>query len=199
MTTLVVAPHYGDAELSASLAVPGASLLVIAGADAARRAEQEAACAALRCDLLPPGRLPDGHIGEGVQTVSLIEKAIYATRADTILIPPLLDSHQDCRAVHHAGISAARRSPLTVVEYETVSALPEWIPNLWEAMTEEEIDTQINAARLHVSQSHRVYMQPEWIRTRAGYRGQQIGVPFAQAYRYVRAVGHLPGSTPYGG
>lgn len=199
MTVLVVSPHYDDSELSASLALPGAHILVIAGGDRDRRAEQERACEALRSTLLRPGHLPDGCVDDGPQTVGLIQKALRISGADTLLIPPLLDSHQDHRAVHRAAISAARRSALTIVEYETVSALPEWIPNLWEAMTPEELDEQVRAVQLHVSQSARPYMQKSWIETRAAYRGQQIGIPLAQAYRYVRAVGHLPGCGPFGG
>lgn len=199
MTVLVVSPHYDDAELSASLALPGAHLLVLAGGDDDRRREQERASRSLQTTFLKPGTLPDGRIASGPGTVRLIEKALRISRADTLLLPPLLDSHQDHRAVHRAGISAARRSPLTVVEYETVSALPEWTPNLWEAMSEAEFDEQVRAVECHVSQAHRPYTRESWLRTRAAYRGQQVGVPLAQAYRYVRAVGHLPGTPPFGG
>lgn len=191
MNVLVVSPHYDDAELSASLALPGAHLLVLAGGDDNRRREQEHASRSLRTTLLPPGTLPDGQINPGPATVRLIEDALRISNADTLLLPPLRDSHQDHRAAHRAGISAARRLPLTIVEYETTSALPDWTPNLWEPMTEEEFNAQVRAVDHHASQAHLPYAREPWLRTRATYRGQQVGVPLAQAYRYVRAVARL--------
>lgn len=193
MSTLVVAPHYDDAELGASLALPGARLLVVAGADRNRRAEQERACRALGASLAPPGQVPDGRVGADTATVLLIEAAIRDADARIVYGPAALDSHQDHRAVAAAIRSAARRAPVTLVEYETTSALPEWTPNVWEPMTDADLEAQAVAVAAHASQADRPYVDPGYLRARAVVHGAVIGAPYAQAYRVTRGAALLGG------
>jgi hypothetical protein len=55
-------------------------------------------------------------------------------------------------------------------------------------MTNFDLDRQVIALKHHHSQSRRTYTSREWLAARAVFRGQQVGLHFAQAYRIVRSV-----------
>ncbi|AER48918.1 glucosaminyl deacetylase [Mycobacterium phage Donny] len=188
MTTLVVAPHYDDAEIGASRYLrPGAAVLVIAGQDSARLVEQQNALAALGVDNLTVYReWADGEVPHSVAVVSAIEATMRKVNAHTVVSPPILDSHQDHAAVARSCLSAVRRSPVTLIEYETPSVFPEWVPNRFWEMDWADLNDQFAAIKHYGSQAHRAYMTMGWLETRAAFRGQQVGVELAQAYRVVR-------------
>ncbi|APQ42265.1 glucosaminyl deacetylase [Mycobacterium phage Rich] len=188
MTTLVVAPHFDDAEIGASMYLrPGAAVLVIAGQDSARLAEQQQALDTLGVDNLTwYVDWDDGEVPHNVAVVSAIEETIRKVSAHTVVSPPILDSHQDHAAVARSCLSAVRRSPVTLVEYETPSVFPEWVPNRFWEMEYADLREQVEAISAYGSQAHRAYMSRNWLEVRAEFRGQQVGVDYAQAYRVVR-------------
>ena len=187
MNTAVVAPHYDDGDIGASVLAPGARLIVVAGRDEVRRREQENASAVLSMDVTIRGDFPDGSVTHDVALVHFIERNLEGV--NTLLSPPVLDSHQDHQATALAVISATRRSPVTLIEYETASVTAEWVPNMWMPMTDHDLDVQTRAVSCHLSQAERTYMTRRWLEARAIFRGQQVGLPLAQAYRIVRHVG----------
>lgn len=185
----IIAPHCDDMELGASLVAKGAKLAVCSANDAARWAEQEQGAAWLGVGDIMRAGFPDGAMRHDRHLVGFIELA--ATGADVVFIPPVEDSHQDHAAVARAALSAVRRSTVSLIEYETPSALPTWVPNLWLPMTTDDLSEQALATSCHVSQHHQPYMDPNWAIHRAAYRGSQVGIPHAQAYRVVRATGGI--------
>ena len=191
MSAVIVAPHCDDAELGCSMMAPGAKLLVISAADVRRWHEQKRGAAILGVSLVGGAEFPDGEITHNKQLVGAIEQAITSA-VQTVLTPPYLDTHQDHIAVAAAAISAVRRSPVALIEYETPSVRPDWQPNLWVPMSQADLERQARAVGEHQSQSDRPYMDPAWAAMRAAYRGQQVGLPLAQAYRVVRAVYQVP-------
>jgi LmbE family N-acetylglucosaminyl deacetylase len=188
VTALIVAPHCDDAELGASMVAKGARLAVISANDPDRWAEQERAAGWLGVDDLMRAGFPDGEIRHDHHLVAFIELALMGRDIDIVYSPPIADTHQDHAAVAAAVVSAVRRSPVELVEYETPSTMPTWVPNLWVPMTSTDLDEQALALSEHISQRDRPYFSPHWLGNRAMFRGQQVGIPFAQAYRIVRAV-----------
>lgn len=134
------------------------------------------------------GRWDDGYVCHDRALVQFIEEAVDPDFVTAVLSPPLLDTHQDHAATAAAVVSAVRRSPVGLIEYETPSAMPTWVPNYWVPMTHGDIETQCTALEEHSSQNCRPYMTRKWVRDRAAFRGQQVGTPLAQAYRIVRWV-----------
>jgi LmbE family N-acetylglucosaminyl deacetylase len=187
MTTLIVAPHYDDAELGASMFARGGDLVVVAGTDGDRYYEQLKAASALGSTLVSVGEWRDGFVSHDAALVGFIESAV-TDDIDRVLSPPVLDTHQDHAATAAAVVSALRRSSVSLVEYETPSAMPTWVPNLWVPMTYEDLADQLTALDCYGSQAGRPYMTGEWIEARAEFRGQQVGIPLAQAFRIVRYV-----------
>ena len=124
---VVVAPHFDDGDIGASMLAAGARLIVIAGADEVRWREQNTAADILKLASVTRGAFPDGEVTHDLALVHFIEQA--AQGATTVLSPPVLDTHQDHVAVARATISAVRRSPVTLIEYETPSVMAEWTPN----------------------------------------------------------------------
>jgi len=186
VTALIVAPHCDDAELGCSMVAKGARLAVVSANDGARWEEQVQGAAWMGvADTMRAG-FPDGEVVHDRHLVGFIELAL--TGCDVVYSPPLADTHQDHAAVARAVISAARRSPVGIIEYETPSVLPSWEPNWWVPMTPTDLDEQHLALSCHVSQHDRPYFSPHWLGNRAMFRGQQVGVPFAQTFRVVRAV-----------
>lgn len=185
MSTVVVAPHCDDAELGASLYLAtGADVVVVAGQDVRRQHEQTLAVELLGGGAVDFGDWPDGYVTQDRSLVAFLEG--QCARAQVILSPPANDTHQDHVAVSRAVLSALRRSAVTLLEYETPSVTADWCPNMWLPMNGDDLDRQAAALSCHQSQAHRAYTQPEWLTARAVFRGQQIGVRFAQAYRVVR-------------
>ena len=189
MATVIVSPHPDDADLGVSLLAQEADLIVVAGRDEDRRWEQQSSAGVLKMNTVSFGDWSDGEVTHDVRLVHFIEQGLDG--ATRVLVPPVRDSHQDHIAVGLACVSATRRSAITVLEYETPSVLPEWTPTMWLPMTEEDLDTQTRAIECHVSQQERSYMSRRWLEARAIFRGQQVGLPLAQAYRIVRHVGSL--------
>lgn len=184
---VVVSPHFDDADLGASMVLgPGCAVVVVAGTDEERYREQLASARTFNLDEVVRGDAEDGYVLHDVDLVQLIERETQY--ADVVFCPPVLDTHQDHSAVARASVSALRRTARSLIEYETPSATSEWTPNLWMPMTEDDIVRQMDALRCHYSQSNRPYMTRRWVETRAAFRGQQIGIPYAQAFRVVRSV-----------
>ena len=149
--------------------------------------EQHASSHVLKMAGMVRGDWPDGAVTHDVALVRFIERGIAG--AAKVLIPPVLDTHQDHVATARACISATRRSPVTVIEYETPSVMADWVPNMWMPMSEPDLDRQVEAVACHRTQVDKDYMTRRWLEARAIFRGQQVGLPLAQAYRTVRSVG----------
>lgn len=84
------------------------------------------------------------------------------------------DRHQDHRTIFEASIVGCRTVP-QILCYETPSSWPNFMPLVFEPV-DDYMDKKVGALKLHVSQSHRSYMQENQIRCNARFRGQQVGI-----------------------
>jgi LmbE family N-acetylglucosaminyl deacetylase len=184
---LLVSPHPDDAELGCAYLLGSSStVLCLSAATTGRAAEAVLGAKAAGCDLIQR-HLEDGRLGEDMPLlIAAIEWGIEQTRARIVAGPPLLDEHQDHRAVAHAIRSATRRSALTVVEYETPSTPPEWAPDTIVPLAEESLTRQLDAVAEHTSQAGHPYVEPGALRARSERWAHRIGHARAEAYRTVR-------------
>lgn len=189
MTALVVAPHPDDAELSAAaLLGPDCTILCCTHETDERGREGRNAAKASGSAYLSLD-LPDGQLSaDPVLLCQAIERAIGVVAPIIVAGPPLVDEHPDHRAVAAAVRSATRRTPYTVLEYETPSTPPEWTPDTFLPLSPEAAATRLAALGEHGSQAAHPYFRPDAIRARATTRGQWVGLVAAEAYRTVRRV-----------
>lgn len=181
----VIAPHPDDAEIGASTFLrPGTRILGITGS-ASRQAEQIEAAERAGAVVVGLG-WSEGALRHDRALVEAIEP--MARESSVVLSPPLSDTHQDHRAVALAVRSALRRSPVTVLEYETPSTTSSWEPNIFVPMTAEDLDLQERMLAAFRSQSDRPYFNPHVIEARALVHGMRVGTEYAQAFRIVTGV-----------
>ena len=113
--------------------------------------------------------------------IKVIEEAIKRYAPQRLYTMFKDDRHQDHRAVYEASIIASRSIP-QVVSYETPSSWPNFMPVIFEELTEDQMTQKCQALRLHVSQKDRDYTQPDHLRIAAKFRGQQIGLGYTEGF-----------------
>lgn len=62
--------------------------------------------------------------------INVLEDKFRVNDFDALLLPPLLDTHYEHRFVHGIGMALTRKSPVSIIEYKSVSVLDTWIPNM---------------------------------------------------------------------
>ncbi|EBM4325051.1 PIG-L family deacetylase [Salmonella enterica] len=97
------------------------------------------------------------------------------------------DRHQDHRAVYHATIVACRTVG-QILTYETPSSWSFFQPNVFSDIAYHHLDNKLRAIREHKSQQHRIYMQPDQIRSVARFRGLQAGCEMVEAFAVHKMV-----------
>ena len=105
---------------------------------------------------------------------------------DLVFLPSSNDLHQDHSTVSIEGIRAFKNT--TILGYE----IP-WNNIAFQAvafiiLSEENINTKINALDAYNSQKGRSYANEEFIRSLARTRGVQIGSRYAEAFEVIRLV-----------
>jgi LmbE family N-acetylglucosaminyl deacetylase len=192
---LAIGAHPDDVELaiSATLAkhvAAGDEVTVLVcsrgeagGTDRAHEARQAADLLGVS---LVQGDLPDTAIDDGVRTVRLIEDVCARVAPDVVYLHSSEDTHQDHRAVHRAGLVAARSVPLLVC-FQSPSASVAYRPTRFEDVT-GFLPAKLAAIAAHRSQAGRSYMDPELVTATARYWGRFGRVRYAEPLEVVRDV-----------
>jgi N-acetylglucosamine malate deacetylase 1 len=103
---------------------------------------------------------------------------------ETVLLPAKNDVHQDHQVVCAEGLRAFKNC--NVLGYELPWNNFQFAPNYFERITEENLKTKQKALLQYKSQSHRAYMNGEFIRSLAVVRGIQANSAFAEAFEVYR-------------
>lgn len=203
---LAVGAHPDDVELaiSATLAKHVAAghevtVLVCSRGEAggSQRADEAQQAADLLGVRLVQGELPDTAIDDGVRTVRLIEDVCARVAPDVVYLHSSEDTHQDHRAVHRAGLVAARSVPL-VACFQSPSATVAYRPTRFEDVT-GFLPAKLAAIAAHRSQAARSYLDPELVTATARYWGRFGRVRYAEPLEVVRDVAPARvGSLPVG-
>jgi LmbE family N-acetylglucosaminyl deacetylase len=64
----------------------------------------------------------------------------------------------------------------------------ELLPNYFVEISEQHLEKKIQALACYKSQSHRAYMDPEFIRSQAIYNGIKCGKKYAEAFRIEKMI-----------
>lgn len=107
-------------------------------------------------------------------------------RPDLVLLPAASDVHQDHQVIHQEGLRAFKNT--SFAGYELPWNNYSFRTNFFMKLTKQEIDTKIEALSQYRSQSHRNYMNPDFIRSLAKVRGVQCENSYAEAFEIYKLI-----------
>ena len=107
-------------------------------------------------------------------------------RPDLVLLPAASDVHQDHQVIHQEGLRAFKNT--SFAGYELPWNNYSFRTNFFMKLTEQEIDKKIEALSQYRSQSHRNYMNPDFIRSLAKVRGVQCDNTYAEAFEIYKLI-----------
>lgn len=107
-------------------------------------------------------------------------------KPDMVFIPSVNDIHQDHHTIAIEGMRAFKRT--TILAYEIVWNNYTFNSTGFFHLEERHVNKKIEALKEYKSQSHRDYLNEEFIRGLAISRGVQIGAKYAEVFDVVRMV-----------
>ena len=105
---------------------------------------------------------------------------------DLVFVPSINDIHQDHSTIAHEGIRAFKN--ITILGYELIWNNINFNTACFIKLNKKHINNKIKALSKYKSQSHRPYMQKNFIESHAITRGVQIGCDFAESFEVIRMV-----------
>ncbi|HUV60017.1 MAG TPA: PIG-L deacetylase family protein [Desulfatiglandales bacterium] len=105
---------------------------------------------------------------------------------DLVFLPSSNDLHQDHSTVSKEGIRAFKTT--TILGYEIPWNNIQFQAESFIILSEENINTKLNALGAYNSQKGKNYANEEFIRSLARARGVQIGSRYAEAFEVIRWV-----------
>ena len=105
---------------------------------------------------------------------------------DCVLLPALIDLHQDHKTIAEEGLRAFKRT--TVMAYEIPWNNLNFQQQAYVRLEERHIDKKVEALGCYESQGHRNYTREDYIRNVALTRGINIGCDFAEVFEVYRWI-----------
>ncbi len=105
---------------------------------------------------------------------------------DMVLLPAASDVHQDHQVIHQEGLRAFKNT--TFAGYELPWNNYSFHTNFFMRLSEAELNKKTAALKAYQSQSHRNYMQEDFIRSLAKVRGVQCNSEFAEAFELYKLI-----------
>ena len=105
---------------------------------------------------------------------------------DLVFIPSASDIHQDHQVIHTEALRAFKNSSL--LGYELPWNQNQFTSTFFIMLSKEHIDKKIKAIKVYQSQSHRNYMQEDFIRSLAKVRGVQCNSEYAEAFEVYKLI-----------
>lgn len=107
-------------------------------------------------------------------------------KSDLIFIPCKSDIHQDHQVIHQEALRAFKNT--SILGYELPWNQNHFSPGYFIQLSASEVDKKVAAILSYQSQSHRNYMQEDFIRSLAKVRGVQCGNQLAEAFEVYRLI-----------
>ncbi len=105
-----------------------------------------------------------------------------------VMVPSLKDTHQDHEVVTREALRAFKKTSLSIYGYEQPWNCLTFDTIGFVALDERHIEKKIRALKEYKTQSHKEYVDPEFIKGLARTRGTQIGRKYAEAFEIIRQV-----------
>ncbi len=119
----------------------------------------------------------------------ILEEMIVLQREldpDCVLLPALIDLHQDHKTIAEEGLRAFKRT--TVMAYEIPWNNLNFSQQAYVRLEERHIQRKIEALACYASQGHRNYLNEDYIRNVALTRGINIGCEYAEVFEVYRWI-----------
>ena len=119
----------------------------------------------------------------------ILEEMIVLQREldpDCVLMPALIDLHQDHKTIAEEGLRAFKRT--TVMAYEIPWNNLNFSQQAYVRLDERHIEKKVEALQCYASQGHRNYLNEDYIRNVALTRGINIGCAFAEVFEVYRWI-----------
>ncbi len=105
---------------------------------------------------------------------------------DIVLLPAASDIHQDHQVIHQEGMRAFKN--VTFAGYELPWNNYSFHTSFFMRLTEAALSKKIESLKSYQSQSHRNYMQEDFIRSLAKVRGVQCNSEYAEAFEIYKWI-----------
>jgi len=105
---------------------------------------------------------------------------------DIVLLPAASDVHQDHQVIHHEGLRAFKNT--SFAGYELPWNNYSFRTNFFIRLAGNDLNKKTEALKAYASQSHRNYMQEDFIRSLAKVRGVQCNSEFAEAFEMYKLI-----------
>ena len=127
---------------------------------------------------------------QAFEIVNAIERIIREFEPDMIFTHSKHDLHQDHQTVHESTLRAARDRRTTILCYESPSVTEEFVPSYYIDVC-GYVDVKIEAIHKHWDQHKKPYMNPDLIRSKLNFRGNQAKIDYAEGFEVVRMVSKI--------
>jgi N-acetylglucosamine malate deacetylase 1 len=105
---------------------------------------------------------------------------------DCVLMPALVDLHQDHKTIAEEGLRAFKRT--TVMAYEIPWNNLNFAHQAYVRLEDRHVEKKVEALSCYASQGHRNYTREDYIRNVALTRGVNIGGEFAEVFEVYRWI-----------
>jgi len=105
---------------------------------------------------------------------------------DCVLLPALIDLHQDHKTIAEEGLRAFKRT--TVMAYEIPWNNLSFTHQAYVRLEGRHVEKKVEALSCYASQGHRNYTREDYIRNVALTRGVNIGCEFAEVFEVYRWI-----------
>lgn len=105
---------------------------------------------------------------------------------DLVFIPSFPDKHQDHQVIHTEALRAFKNCSL--LGYELPWNHDTFRSTHFIRLSATDIDRKVKAVKAYTSQSHRNYMQEDFIRSLAKVRGVQCNSEYAEAFEVYKWI-----------
>jgi LmbE family N-acetylglucosaminyl deacetylase len=119
----------------------------------------------------------------------ILEEMIVLQRElapDCVLLPALIDLHQDHKTIAEEGLRAFKRT--TVMAYEIPWNNLNFSQQAYVRLEDRHIEKKVEALSCYASQGHRNYLNEDYIRNVGLTRGINIGCDFAEVFEVYRWI-----------
>ena len=120
------------------------------------------------------------------EILELLVEETKEYRPDVVFQPSPSDMHQDHQTIANEGLRAFKRT--TVLGYLLPWNTTGFSDDCYISFGERELEQKVEAVGKYVSQSHRSYADPDYIRSLARVHGVTIGRPLAEVFKVQRLV-----------
>ena len=105
---------------------------------------------------------------------------------DCVLLPALVDLHQDHKTIAEEGLRAFKRT--TVMAYEIPWNNLNFSHQAYVRLEDRHVEKKVEALACYASQGHRNYTREDYIRNVALTRGVNVGCEFAEVFEVYRWI-----------